>query len=255
MNSELYNKQYKIPPDVLKYIQTTLISNSSGDGVKRAKYLLKNGNITYQAMKRLKNFFDTFNPQVDNKVQYALAGGDLMKSFINTSLDSDRHAIKSGKNSKLDMSTNYKSGLKPYRTPNLNESDKKLDKNVVVVIVNDDNKILLLKRGDSSKIWMPNKWSLVGGGVDKNENPQNACKREIKEETGLDISTIVKTFTIERNLDSVEYVFACRYNGDSTDVILNYENTNYGWYSVDEMVYLDTVPHLIEYITLVFKPY
>jgi len=29
----------------------------------------------------------------------------------------------------------------------------------------------------------------------------------------------------------------------------------YGWFSVGEMKYLDTVPHLLEYITIAFKKY
>jgi hypothetical protein len=57
-NKELYNKTYKIPSDVIKHIQTILVSNSHGEGVKRAKFMLKNGVLTYQSLKRLKNFFD-----------------------------------------------------------------------------------------------------------------------------------------------------------------------------------------------------
>ena len=54
-NSQLLDKTYKIPPDVIKYIGRVLVYTPNGEGVKRAKYLLKNGSITYQEMKRLKN--------------------------------------------------------------------------------------------------------------------------------------------------------------------------------------------------------
>jgi 8-oxo-dGTP pyrophosphatase MutT (NUDIX family) len=254
-NQELYNKTYRIPPDVLKGIQTTLVSNPNCEGVKRAKFILKNGVLTYQAMKRLKNFFDYFNPETQDKMQYALAGGNLMKAFIETSLNSDRHAVASGKKNKLDMTANPNSELKPYQTPRLNEEKKELKKNSVAVIVNANNKILLLKRADDSKIWMPNKWALVGGGIEKGETPQQAVEREILEETKLEIKKFVKSFSVKRNTDSVEHIFACRYDGEDTDVKLNEENTKYGWYDVSEMKFLDIVPHLIEYITLVFKKY
>lgn len=260
-NRELYNNTYKIPSDVLNHIQKTLISNPSGDGVKRAKFMLKNGAITYQAMKRLKNYFDYFNPQTDNKTQYALAGGELMKSFVDRTLNANRDTVKRSKEVKRDMTTNPNSELKPYQTPRLNETkkDKKkkkeLTKNAVAVIVNDDNKILLLKRPKVPKIWMPDKWSLVGGGIEKGESPEKACKREIKEETDLDIDNFIKSFTIQRNTDSIEYIFACRFSGDDSEINLDRENEKYGWFDVSEMEYLDTVPHLIEYITLVFKKY
>lgn len=257
MNQYLKDKTYKIPPDVLKYIQTTLVSNPNGEGVKRAKFMLKNGVITYQALKRLKNFFDYFNSQSGDRVQYALAGGDLMKKFVETTLNADRHAVASGKKIKQDMTANPNSELKPNNpAPRLNEEKKKeLKKNAVAIIANKDNKILLLKRADSGDIWMPNKWSLVGGAIEKGESPQKAVEREILEETGLEIKKFIKTFSINRHADSIEHVFACRYTGEPTDIRLNEENSNYGWYDISEMNYLDTVPHLMEYITIAFKSY
>lgn len=255
-NQELKDKQYKIPPEVLKGIQTALVSSPNEEGIKRAKFMLKNGYLTYQALKRLKNFFDNFNPQTGGE-QFNLAGGQLMKAFVDTTLNQDRAGVKRSKEIRRDITANPNSELMPHQTPRLNEAKKKkeLNKNVVGVIVNNDNKILLLKRGEKAP-WMPNKWSLVGGKIDKNESPEVACKREILEETGLEIKKFIESFTIQRHEDSEETIFACRYEGESTDVELDTsENVKYGWYDVSEMEYLDIVPHLIEYITLVFKKY
>jgi 8-oxo-dGTP pyrophosphatase MutT (NUDIX family) len=256
MNAELYDKTYQIPSDVLKGIQTALISNPTGEGVKRAKFMLKNGIVTYQTLKRLKNFFDYFNPEADSKLQYALAGGNLMKSFVERTLNADRDAVKRSKEVRQDMNIDPNLGVKAYQIPRLNEEtkDKKKDlkKNAVAVIVDKDNKILLLKRAKIKDIWQPEKWALVGGGIEKGETPQKAVEREIQEETGLDIKKFIKTFSIQRNPDSIEHIFACRYEGDPTDITLNDENTNYGWYDIDEMKFLEIVPNLIEYITLAF---
>lgn len=256
-NSELYGKTFSVPPDVLKYIQTVLVSNPTGEGVKRAKFIVRNGVLTYQELKGLKHFFDTFNPQTGNQAQYALAGGDIMKAFIERTLQAERNAVETGKKVKQDMNVDVNLGTKPYQTPRLTEEKKKeeLKKNAIAIIVNSDNKILLLKRSDDPKQWMPSKWALVGGAIEKGENPKEAVKREIKEETGLEIEKFTNTFTIQRHKDSIEHVFACRYEGEPTDIKLNEENTNYGWYDVEEMNYLDTVPHLLEYITLAFKKY
>ena len=253
-NSQLLDKTYKIPPDVIKYIGRVLVYTPNGEGVKRAKYLLKNGSITYQEMKRLKNFLDNFNVTPENQMQYYLAGGDLMKSFIDRTLNADRVGVEQSKKVKQMYSVDPMLGTKPTQTPRLNEEDKKkkeLTKNAVAVIVDNDNKILLLKRGNKAS-WMPSKWALVGGEIEKGETPQKAIEREIKEETNLDINKFTKTFTIQRNPDSIEHIFACRYNDDPTDIKLNGENSNYGWYDIDEMKFLDIVPNIIEYITLAF---
>ena len=272
-NQELYDKQYRIPSNILKGIQTTLVSNPNGEGVKRAKFMLKNGYLTYQAMKRILHDFDGMD-----STQHALAGGQQMKAFIETTLNADRNAVETGKKVKRDVGINNYQDFKSTQVPRLNETGiehmtrtidgeiirkiinedkekKEKDKNAVAVIVNNDNKILLLKRSDYEDQWMPSKWGLVGGKIEKGETPQKACEREIMEETGLEIKKFSESFTIERHQDSIEYVFACRYDGDPTDIKLDKENTNYGWYDVSEMDYLDIVPHLIEYITLVFKKY
>ena len=63
---------------------------------------------------------------------------------------------------------------------------------------------------------MPNKLSLVGGGVDEGEQPIDGAKREIKEETGLEINDMIEKFVIQRG-DSVEHLFV-------TKLPKNYEN-------------------------------
>lgn len=254
-NNRLYDKTFRVPSSVLKHIQAVLVSNPHGEGVKRAKHILKNGILTYQTLKRLKNYFDYYNPSVDNKTQYELAGGQMMKSYIEQTLNAERDSIDRGDRIKQDIGVDVNLGTKGYKTPRLNESKKKLDKNALAIIVNSDNKFLLLKRSDYSKQWMPGKWALVGGAIEKGESPEQACKREVKEETGLEINKVIKTFNIQRNPDSIEHIFACRFNGDSFDVELNEENVSYGWFSINEINFLDIVPNLIEYITLAFKEY
>ena len=55
---------------------------------------------------------------------------------------------------------------------------------VGAIIKNEDNKILMLDRA-----YFPFGWACPAGHVDKNEDPEQALKREIKEETNLDIKT------------------------------------------------------------------
>jgi 8-oxo-dGTP pyrophosphatase MutT (NUDIX family) len=251
---ELENGTYSINPKIINYVKTQLIKYPTEDGIKRAKNIIKNnGRLSGFELKRLKNFFDTFNSGTESRIKYELAGGDLMKQEVEHLLNSNRVANDQSKKVKQMYSVDPMLGTKPTQTPRLNEDEKKkeLTKNAVAVIVDDDNKILLLKRGNKAP-WQPLKWSLVGGAINKDETPKQAIEREILEETGLEIEKFIKTFDIQRNPDSIEHIFACRYNGDPTDIKLNGENSNYGWYDIDEMAYLEIVPNLIEYITLAF---
>jgi ADP-ribose pyrophosphatase YjhB (NUDIX family) len=53
------------------------------------------------------------------------------------------------------------------------------------VLVERDNKLLLVKRGiEPFKGW----WDLPGGFIEEYEHPEDGAKREVKEETGLEIS-------------------------------------------------------------------
>jgi mutator protein MutT len=257
-NSQLIDKKYQIPKNILEYIQKVIISYPNSNGIKRAKFIVNNGSLTYQALKGMKNFFDYFNPNVNDKTQYELAGGDLMKSFIENTLNSDRKNVQLSKEVKRDANVDVNLGNRAYQTPRLNETDKdddkEITKNSLVVIVNDDNKFLLLKR--SSNIdWMPNKLALVGGRIEKNESPEEAAIREVEEETGIDIDKdkLIKSFEIERTDKDLDYIFLYRFDGEPTEIELNNEHSTYGWYDVSEIKFLDVVPNLMSYIDIAFK--
>ena len=53
----------------------------------------------------------------------------------------------------------------------------------VCAAINADGKILIAKRNQEPG---KNKWALPGGFIESNENPEKACLRELKEETGVE---------------------------------------------------------------------
>jgi 8-oxo-dGTP diphosphatase len=254
MNSELYDKTYKIPVEVLSFIQKAIMRHPSGEGVKRAKYLLNNKKTTYQNLKRLKNFFKTFDPQKQSQSQYDLAGGDMMRDFVEQTLERDRDGVKKSKEIKRDFTVDHNLGIMPQKTPRLNEGVETEKKSALGVVINSDKKILLLKRAVVKNGWGNGKWSLVGGGVEPNESPKSAVKREIREECGVEVDDTIEKFKIERDGGN-EYVFLCKYSGEDDEIKLNDENTSYGWFDYSEIKYLDNVPNLTNYISICIKDY
>ena len=252
MNKELYNKQYQIPKNIINAVSKALIMYPTGDGVRRAN-MIKSGTISYQALERLKHDFSLMNLNDPNdKRKYILAGGNLMKYFVDTTLNTDRAGVQLTKDTRMDNS-NINNGLR-IQPINEDDSKDKPEENAIAVIVNGDNKILLVKRPEIEGLWGAGKYSLVGGGIEKGETPEEACRREVSEETGLNLGKFIETYNITRN-NNTEYIFVTKYNGSDTDIRLNDEHTNYGWFSFEEITKLDTVPVLIEYLNICFKKY
>ena len=59
-------------------------------------------------------------------------------------------------------------------------------KGSAVLILDDEDRLLILLRSKGAH-WMPQKWGLPGGRIERGENAAGAAIRETKEETDLDI--------------------------------------------------------------------
>lgn len=78
-------------------------------------------------------------------------------------------------------------------------------------IVVKDDKILVMYRNKYGSQY----YTLVGGRADKNETPEQAVVREVKEETGLDIVASQLVFIEKhRGFYSDQYIFLCHVQND-----------------------------------------
>lgn len=105
MNSELYNKSIVFPDQMRNHLRVCFekVQNpdKSGEGYARNQQLQKQQEITYQQLKRIKNFFDNFKGNT-NDPSFILNGGNEMKSWVNNSLNQMRLNPKMTKNNKME---------------------------------------------------------------------------------------------------------------------------------------------------------
>jgi hypothetical protein len=94
-NSKLEGKKFVIPNEILEHLKKTL-SSYKGDenvrGYERLNTLIKDGEVTYYVMKRIKNYFDSY---VGDKYEseYLLNGGDKMKFWVDSTLNKAREFV------------------------------------------------------------------------------------------------------------------------------------------------------------------
>jgi ADP-ribose pyrophosphatase YjhB (NUDIX family) len=105
----------------------------------------------------------------------------------------------------------------------------------VVVFVEQDGKILLIKRaGDPGK----GRWAFVAGFVDAGEAPQEAARREFREETGVDIA-IIRLLDVFARTDGdggtadIIIAYAARITGGTLQALDDAEAV--GWFAADEL--------------------
>lgn len=110
---------------------------------------------------------------------------------------------------------------------------------VSAVIVNDKNEFLLTKRVDDDDF--NDKWQFPGGGLEFSEDPEQALKREIKEELSVDlkiIRLIPKVYSEVYGDCHLIFLFYLGKIEDNQKIILNEEASDYGWFSYQELIKL-----------------
>lgn len=99
---------------------------------------------------------------------------------------------------------------------------------VAGLILNDEGKILLLNH-----VLRPfSGWGLPGGFVDHGESAETAVRRELMEETGIEL-TELKMYRTRVLNKHVEILFTARSAGEPE--VLSREIIELGWFSLDDL--------------------
>ncbi len=108
-------------------------------------------------------------------------------------------------------------------------TQRKFTVSVAAVITNREGKVLLLEH-----LLRPQRsgWGIPGGFINFGEQFEDAIRRELKEETGIELNSlsVARMRTLGRH---VEIMFRAR--TDDEPQILSSEICSFGWFAIDEM--------------------
>ena len=113
------------------------------------------------------------------------------------------------------------------------------------IIRRGDGKILIVKRSGKDD-HAPEVWETVGGGMDEMSTPQEALKREIMEEAGIEVEVgepfHVFSFTKDTGEFKIGITFVCDYV--SGEVRLSHEHTEFQWINPADFKKYKSLPSL-----------
>ncbi len=108
---------------------------------------------------------------------------------------------------------------------------------VKILIKNNDGKYLFIRRAASFKSG-PQKWDIPGGRIEPEEALQDALRREVKEETGMELEKVElllaaqDIFVPEKDLHVVRLTYLGSANGDVT---VSDEHDSFQWMTISEI--------------------
>jgi len=127
MNKDLYGEKITIPEDVLKYLDdcnnAAQGASETTEGFKRNKDLREKREITYQQLKRMKNWFDNFDGK-DNDLSFILNGGHYVKNWVNETLRSMRDGVSNMDKHRQEVIPDDLNNTKDMNLGNMNRPSK-----------------------------------------------------------------------------------------------------------------------------------
>lgn len=142
-------------------------------------------------------------------------------------------------------------------------SNQPVDKShhVIVNAVVEKNGKILVSRRSFEEAHEPGKWTIPGGKVDRTEGDvwnvlEQTCAREVKEETGVEISDNIEllvnnTFIHSSGKHAIALIFLCHWKSGEASPL---EDTiGVKWISEEELDSLEFSPNVKSYISKGFN--
>lgn len=114
---------------------------------------------------------------------------------------------------------------------------------VKVLLKNAEGKYLLLKRSSEKYPEVGPTWDIVGGRIDPGSTLLDNLRREVEEETSLDLKDAPKLVAAQDILriagrHVVRLTYTASINGTPE---LDEDHTEYGWFTIEEMKNIDNL--------------
>ena len=121
---------------------------------------------------------------------------------------------------------------------------------VVGVVFDVNNKVLLSQRNQPQTPYAHDKWQFPGGGMEFGEDPIETVKREVKEETGIDIELLSEKPVLhssnlsmpEEDIHLVVLGFPARYVSGEINVSADSETKDAKWCDAEKIDFSVCIP-------------
>ena len=110
-------------------------------------------------------------------------------------------------------------------------------------IIRNKSKYLILKRSPYDPVYASH-WDFPGGKLEQGENTYDALKREVKEETGLDVEVGKPEFVFSENPKNWVCFICYNCKARAGKIKLSNEHTEYRWAGREEILKLRTENYL-----------
>jgi mutator protein MutT len=124
------------------------------------------------------------------------------------------------------------------------------------IVFNDKRQVLMIQRNQPPAMGL---WSVPGGKLEAGESLADTCKREIKEETGLDVAVKNIVAVVERRIEGFHYVvidfLACLVGDENTLPVAQSDVAEAKWIGLENIEEYDLVDGLAEIIMRTYRLY